>query len=105
MLTKRVQGPDSRVEFHLSGAAGAGGGLCLAVLRLIPLLFLSKLAGMQFLAVTLAFAAAVYFGFAVSDGRLMPLLVEFLVAGAFLFASAAALWANSPVALAAGYVA
>ena len=42
-----------------------------------PLLFLSKLAGMQFLAVSLAFAAAVYFGFAVSDGRLMPLVVEF----------------------------
>ncbi len=106
MLTNRIAvEPDSHGELHLSGPAGAGVGFGLAAVLLAPLLFLSKLAGMQFLAVSLAFAAAVYFGFAVADGRVMPLLVEFLVAGAFLFASAAALWADSPLMLAAGYVA
>ena len=105
MLANRVETDGRQVELRLSGPAGAAVGLGLAAVLLVPLLFLSKLAGMQFLAVTLAFAAAVYFGFAVSDGRLIPLLVEFMVAGGFLFASAAALWANSPVALAAGYVA
>lgn len=101
MIERRQQ----RGELHLSGPAGAGVGLALAAVLLVPLLFLSDLAGLQFLAVTLAFAAAVYFGFAVADGRLVPLIVEFLVAGAFLFLSAAALWADSPLTLAAGYVA
>jgi hypothetical protein len=35
----------------------------------------------------------------------MPLAVEFLVAGTFMYAAAAALWADSPLVLAAGYVA
>lgn len=96
---------DERPELRLSGPAGAGIGVILATLLLAPLPFFSQLAGMQFLAVALSFAAAVYFGFAVADGRVMPLLVEFLVAGAFLFAAAAALWANSPPALAGGYLA
>ena len=93
------------VEFHLSGPAGAGVGLALSVLMLTPLLFLSKLAGMQFLAVQVAFIGAVYFGFAVADGRLTPLLVEFAVAGVFLFGAAVALWADSPVVLACAYAA
>jgi hypothetical protein len=101
----RTVSPSGRVEFHLSGPTGAAVGLGLAVVMLAPLLFLSKLAGMQLLAVQLGFIGAVYFGFAVADGRVMPLLIEFSVAGAFLFAGAAALWADSPVLLAVAYVA
>ncbi|MGH9277860.1 MAG: DUF6010 family protein [Acidimicrobiales bacterium] len=98
-------GRDGRAELHLSGPVGAAVGFGLAVVLLAPLLFLSKLAGMQFLAVQLSFIGAVYFGFGVADGRITGLAVEFLVAGAFLFAAAAALWADAPIVLAIGYAA
>jgi hypothetical protein len=92
-------------NFHLSRPAGAAVGLGLAVVMLAPLLLLSKLAGMQFLAVQIAFIGAIYFGFGIADGRVVPLIIEFLVAGLFLFAGAAALWADSPILLAGAYVA
>jgi hypothetical protein len=106
MLTRESTGRhDGTAEFHLSNRAGAAVGVALAAGVLSPLLFLSKLAGMQFLSVQLAFIGAVYFGFAVADGRVKGLLVEFTVAGTFLFLGAIALWADSPLVLAAGYVA
>ena len=91
--------------FQLSGPAAMAVGLGLAVALLGPTLFLSDLATFQFLAVQLGFIGAVYFGFAVADGRVWTLAIEFPVAGAFMFAGTAALWANSPVLLAAGYAA
>jgi hypothetical protein len=93
------------MELHLSGPAGMAVGLGLVAVMLTPLLFLSKAAGMQFLAVQLGFIGAVYLGFGVADGRVTELAVEFLVSGVFLFAGAAALWADSPLALAGGYLA
>ena len=93
------------LQLQLSGPVGAGLGLALAVVMLSPLLFLSKLAGMQFLAVQVAFIGAVYFGFGVADGRVRPLLIEFTVAGGFLFLAAVALWADSPAVLAGAYAA
>jgi hypothetical protein len=96
---------DGTVQFHLSQPAGAAVGLGLAVVVLAPLLFLSKLAGMQFMAVQLGFIGAVYFGFAVADGGVTGLVVEFLVAGTFMFLGAIALWADAPLVLAAGYAA
>lgn len=90
-------------RFHLSAPAGAAAGVGLAVVMLAPLLLLSKEAGMQFLAVMLGFVGAVYFGFGIADGRLGPLLAEFTVAGTFLLAGSAVLWADSPALLAAGY--
>ena len=92
-------------ELHLSGAAGAAVGVGLAVVMLTPLLLLSKLAGMQFLAVQLGFIGGIYFGFGVADGRVAALLTEFVVAGIFLFAAAGALWADSPTVLAGAYAA
>jgi hypothetical protein len=96
---------DGAAQFEFSEPAGAAVGLALAVVVLSPLLFLSKLAGMQFMAVELGFIGAVYFGFAVADGGVKGLVVEFLVAGAFMFLGAIALWANAPLVLAAGYAA
>lgn len=106
MLLNRttVPGPNG-LELHFSGPAGAGVGLALAVVMLSPLLLLSKLAGMQFLAVQVAFIGAIYFGFGVADARVGPLLIEFTVAGAFLLGAAAALWADSPALLAGAYAA
>lgn len=92
-------------HLHLSGPMGAAVGLGLAVAMCAPLVFLSKLAGLQFLAVQVGFIGAVYFGFAIADGRVAGLLVEFLAAGVFLGVGAAALWADSPLLLAAGYAA
>lgn len=80
-------------------------GVGLAVIMVAPLLLLSKQAGFQFLAVLLGFVGAIYFGFAVADGRVTVLLVEFSVSGVFLAAGAVALWADSPVILAMGYAA
>jgi hypothetical protein len=97
--------PTQDRHFRLSPPAGAAVGLGLAVVMLAPLLLLSKLAGMQFLAVQLGFIGAIYFGFGIADGRVRPLLVEFLVAGLFLFAGAVALWTDSPIFLAGAYVA
>ena len=91
--------------FHLSGPVAMGVGLGLATVLLAPLLFLSKLAAMQFLAVQLGFIGAVYFGFAIADGGVKALLIEFNVAGAFMFWGVAALWTDSPVLLAGGYAA
>lgn len=105
MLTNRsVPVPGQRL-FHLSPAAGAAVGLGLAAVMLSPLLLLSKLAGMQFLAVQVAFIGAIYFGFGIADGRVVPLAVEFTVAGAFLLAGAVALWADAPLVLAGAYLA
>ena len=95
----------ARSEFHLSGLAGAVVGVVLAAVLLAPLLFLSKLAGMQFLAVQLGFVGGVYLGFGVADGRVGHLLAEFLVAGVFLAWGAISLWADSPLLLAGGYAA
>ena len=92
-------------RFQLNGPAGAAVGLGLAVVMLAPLLLLSKLAGMQFLAVQIAFIGAIYFGFGIADGRVGNLVTEFLVSGAFLFVAAASLWADSPALLAGAYVA
>lgn len=92
-------------QFHLTGRAGAAAGFALAVAMLTPLLFLSKLAEMQFVAVQLGFIGGIYFGFGIADGRVTKLLVEFLVAGAFLFVAVAALWADSPALLAGAYIA
>jgi hypothetical protein len=100
-----IRRTNGETELHLSGPAGAAVGLGLAVAMLTPLLFLSKLAGMQFLAVQLGFIGAIYFGFGIADGRVVRLLIEFLVAGTFLFVAAAALWADSPVVLAVAYAA
>lgn len=97
--------PRPGAELHLSGPMGAAAGLGLATVMLAPLLFLSKDAGMQFLAVQLGFIGAIYFGFGIADGRVAGLLVEFAVSGVFLLGGAAALWADSPVLLAAGYAA
>ncbi len=95
-----------QAEFHLSGPAGAAVGLGLALVMIAPIaLFLSELAAFQFLAVQLGFIGAVYFGFAVVEGKVLPLLLEFNVAGAFMIVGAAALWADSPVVLLAGYAA
>lgn len=91
-------------QFHLSGPAGAAVGLGLAAVMLSPLLFVSKLAGMQFVAVQLGFIGAIYFGFGIADGRVTNLLIEFLGAGAFLFVAVVALWADSPPLLAGAYV-
>lgn len=96
---------DGRAELRLSGPAGAAVGFGLAVVMLAPLLLLSKLAGLQFLAVMLGFIGAIYFGFAVADGSVRSLAVEFPVSGVFLALGAVALWADSPVVLAAGYAA
>lgn len=93
------------MELQLTGRAGAAAGFGLAVLMLSPLLFLSDLAGMQFLAIQLGFIGAIYFGFAIADGRVVGLLIEFLVAGVFLLVAAVALWADAPVVLAVAYVA
>src|SRR3954471_7037415 len=89
----------------LTGPVGAGVGLALAVVMLAPLLFLSKLAGFQFLAVQMGFVGAVYFGFAIARGTVPALLLEFLVSGVFLAVGAVALWADAPLVLAAGYAA
>lgn len=105
LIDGRVGVPDEQRHFHLSAPAGAAVGFGLAVVMLAPLILLSKLAGMQFLAVQLGFIGAIYFGFGIADGRVIPLLIEFLVAGLFLFAGAAALWADSPIFLAGAYVA
>jgi len=70
-----------------------------------PTVFLSKLAAFQFLAGQLGFIGAVYFGFAVADGRLRSLMIELPVAGAFLLLSTPAPWVDAPLFLAAGYVA
>lgn len=94
-----------RHVLHLSRPVGAAVGLGLAVVMLAPLLFLSKLAGMQFLAVQLGFIGGIYFGFGVSDGRLAALLAELVGAGVFLLAAAVALWADSPAVLAGAYAA
>ena len=91
--------------FVLNGLAAAAVGLGLAAALVVPTLFVSDLARFQFLAVQLGFIGAVYFGFAVADGRIWPLLIEFPVAGAFMLAAIAALWADSPLLLAAGYAA
>ena len=90
---------------RLSGPVGAAVGFALAALMVAPLLFLSKLAGMQFLAVQLGFIGAIYFGFAIADGGVPALLIEFTVAGVFLFAGAIALWADSTVFLGGAYAA
>lgn len=97
---------DDKVEFHLNGPAAVGVGVALATVMLAPLpLFLSKRAGLEFLAVQLGFIGAVYFGFAVADGSIRSLLVEFPVSGVFLALGAVTLWAKSPPLLAAGYLA
>ncbi len=96
---------DGRRSFELSGPVAAAVGLGLAVVLLAPAPFLSDLAVFQFLAVQLGFIAAVYFGFAVADGRIGPLALEFLVAGSFMFLGTTALWADSPALLASGYAA
>lgn len=88
----------------MSGPVGAAVGAGLAALIVAPLLLFSKLAGMQFLAVQLGFIGAIYFGFAIADGGLRALLIEFTVAGVFLFAGAIALWSDSTVFLAGAYV-
>lgn len=105
LLQRNATDPGLRDGLHLSGPAGAAVGLGLAVPMLAPLLFLSKLAGLQFLAVQLGFIGAVYFGFAIADGSVGQLLLEFLVAGAFLFVGVVALWADAPLVLAIGYAA
>jgi hypothetical protein len=92
-------------QLQLTGPVGAAVGLGLALATVLPLLLLSELAGMQFLAVQLGFVAAVYFGFAIADGRVRSLLTEVPVAGVFLAVGAGALWADSPLLLAAGYAA
>lgn len=93
-------------ELHLTGPSGAAAGLGLALATVVPVaLFLSKLAGLQFLAVMLGFVGAVYFGFAIADGRVRSLVVEVPVAGVFLALGAGALWADSPLLLAAAYAA
>jgi hypothetical protein len=91
------------VEVRMSAPVGAAAGLGLAAVMLAPLLFISKLAGMQFLAVQLGFIGAIYFGFAIANGGLNALLIEFSVSGVFLLAGAVALWSDSPVFLAAAY--
>ena len=97
---------DDGTGLHLSGPTGAVAGLGLVVLTVAPVaLLLSKLAGFQFLAVQLGFIGAVYFGFAVADGRVRTLFVELPVAGTFLALGTVALWADSPLLLAAGYAA
>jgi hypothetical protein len=93
------------MELDLNGASGVAVGVGLAVATLAPLLFLSKLAGFQFLAVMLGFVGAIYFGFAVADGSVRSLLVEVPVSTVFLLAGAIALWADSPAVLAGGYAA
>jgi len=92
-------------ELELSGPTGAAVGLGLALATVLPLFLLSKLAGLQLLAVQLGFVAAVYFGFAIADGRVRSLLSEVPVAGVFLALGAGALWADSPLLLAAAYAA
>lgn len=78
-------------------------GLSSAVGLLALALVLSKEAGFQLLAVQLGFVGAVYFGFAVADGRVGTVIIELSVATVFLFVGAGSLWADSPVLLAAGY--
>jgi hypothetical protein len=68
-------------------------------------LFLSEEAGFDSLAVQLGFIGGVYFGFAVSRGSIGELVLEFLVAGAFMFVGVIALGNDSPLVLAAGYAA
>ena len=97
--------PSDAIEVHMSGPVGAAAGAGLAALILAPLLLLSKLAGMQFLAVQLGFIGAIYFGFAIAHGGLTALLIEFTVAGVYLFAGAIALWSDSTVLLAGAYAA
>src|SRR5215213_8711297 len=94
---------DQPKRLHLTGPTGAAVGLALALVLNVPLVLLSKLAGFQFLAVELGFVGAIYFGFAIADGSVKALAFEFPVSGVFLAAGAAALWADSPVLLAAGY--
>src|SRR5436853_7820637 len=94
-----------RSALKLSAPVASAVGLGLAIAMLTPLAFLSQLAAFQFLAVQIGFIGAVYFGFSVADGRIWPVLIEFPVAGLFTFAGAIALWADSPVFLAAAYAA
>ena len=96
---------DDMAKLALSAPVAAAVGLALAVAMVAPLAFQSDLAAFQFLAVQIGFIGAVYFGFSVADGRIWPVLIEFPVAGVFLFAGAIALWADSPAFLAAAYVA
>lgn len=103
MLT-RAQ--DGRTELHLSPPAGAAVGAVLSLLMVAPVwLFLSKSAGFEFFAVQLGFIGGVYFGFAVSRGSVNELVLEFLVAGTFMFVGAIALGNDSKLVLAAGYLA
>ena len=101
----RIEAVPHSGQFQISGPLGAAVGAGLAVVMLPPLLFLSKLAGMQLLAVQLGFIGGIYFGFGVADGRVVALVTEFLGAGLFLFAAAIALWADSPAVLAGAYAA
>jgi hypothetical protein len=103
MLTRA---DDGRTELHLSGPLGAAVGAVLALVMVAPIwLFLSEEAGFDSLAVQLGFIGGVYFGFAVSRGSIGELVLEFLVAGAFMFVGVIALGNDSPLVLAAGYAA
>ncbi len=87
----------------LGPGMSAGVGLGLAVAMVAPLVLVPRHAGLQFLAVLMGFVGAVYFGMGVADGRPAVLLTEFGVAGVFLFAGWAALWADSALGLAVAY--
>lgn len=100
MFTTEV---DSHRGLQLNDPMAAAVGLGLAVLMVAPLVFLSKPAGLQFLAVLIGFVGAIYFGFAIASGTVTDLVVEFLVAGVFLAVGVVALWADAPLVLAVGY--
>ncbi len=107
MFTREITGPvrDGN-ELQLSGPSGAAVGLGLALVTVAPVaVFLSDLTAMQFLAVQLGFVAAVYFGYAIADGRIGTMLIEIPVAGVFLALATVALWADSPLLLAGSYAA
>ena len=104
--TATSPGVGQRRQLQLSDRAGAAVGLVLVVVLTAPLPFtMSKLAGFQYLSVQLGFIGAVYFGFAVAQGSLAGIVLEFLVAGTFMFVGTIALWTGAPLVLAFGYAA
>ncbi len=79
-------------------------GVGLAVAIIIFTQFLTSEQTLEFFAIVLAIIAAIYVGFALSDGRLREIVIEVLVAISFGICALVGLWLF-PIALPVGYFA
>lgn len=79
-------------------------GISLAIAIITFTQFLTSEQTLEFFAIVLAIIAAIYVGFAISDGRLREMVIEVLVAIIFGICALVGLWLF-PIALPIGYFA